>query len=157
MEDEKKEALEGKEVEEPEKDETDYKAKYEAMKSHSREWEKKAKANQDAAEELEKLKDENRSEIEKANSRAQKAEEEAAKFKAEQERRLAISKVADANKVPVEFVSMLSGADEDELTDQVKRALEILPAYPTRSDDGGGSSSGAKKTNADRFFDNLFE
>ena len=33
----------------------DYKAKYEAMKSHSREWERKAKENQGAADELEKL------------------------------------------------------------------------------------------------------
>lgn len=32
----------------------DYKAKYEAMKTHSREWERKAKENQGAADELEK-------------------------------------------------------------------------------------------------------
>lgn len=36
--------------------EPDYKALYEQAKSHSREWERKAKANKVAADELEKLK-----------------------------------------------------------------------------------------------------
>lgn len=35
---------------------TDWQAKYEAMRSHSRKWEERAKANADAAEQLEKLK-----------------------------------------------------------------------------------------------------
>ncbi len=55
-------------------EETDWQAKYEAMKSHAREWEKKAKENQGAASELEKLKEEQLSEIEKAQNRAKEAE-----------------------------------------------------------------------------------
>lgn len=35
---------------------TDWQAKYEAMRSHSRKWEERAKANAEAAEQLEKLK-----------------------------------------------------------------------------------------------------
>ncbi len=56
-------------TEQLEGNETDWQAKYEAMKSHAREWEKKAKENQGAASELEKLKEEQLSEIEKAQNR----------------------------------------------------------------------------------------
>lgn len=134
----------------------DYKAKYEAMKSHSREWERKAKENQGAADELEKLKAENLSELEKAQKRAEAAEDEAARLKADRERADAVSQVADESNVPVEFVSMLSGEDADELAVQVKRALEILPAYPARTDDGGTGGAAKKKDNADRFYEGLF-
>ncbi len=108
-------------------EEVDYKAKYEAMKSHAREWEKKAKENQGAASELEKLKEEQLSEIEKAQNRAKEAESKLSEYEADKARAEAVAKVADEAKVPTEFVSMLSGADADELAVQVKRCLEILP------------------------------
>ena len=63
--------------------ETDWKAKYEAMREHSRDWEKKAKANQSAADELEKLKAAQMTEQDKANARADAAEAELAQLKAE--------------------------------------------------------------------------
>lgn len=45
----------------------DWKAKYEAMREHMREWEKKAKANQEAADKLKQLEEDGKSEVEKAN------------------------------------------------------------------------------------------
>lgn len=147
------EPQQGGQLEEPP---IDWQAKYEAMKTHSREWEKKAKENQGAADELEKLKAENLTELEKAQKRAEAAEDEAARLKADRERADAVSQVADEAKVPVEFVSMLSGKDADELAIQVKRVLEILPAYPARTDDGGTGGAAKKKDNADRFHEALF-
>ncbi len=55
-------------------------------KAHSREWEKRAKANKNAADELEALKESTLSETEKANKRAEKAEAELAAFKSEQQK-----------------------------------------------------------------------
>ncbi|MFD7884086.1 hypothetical protein ACFV3N_16805 [Streptomyces bauhiniae] len=52
---------------------TDWEAKYREVLGHSREWEKRAKANTSAAEELEKLKAANMSEQEKAVAAAEKA------------------------------------------------------------------------------------
>lgn len=46
-------------------EDVDYKAKYEAMKAHSREWEAKAKANIAAAKKLQELEDAGKSELEK--------------------------------------------------------------------------------------------
>ncbi|MEV6105707.1 hypothetical protein AB0M28_13465 [Streptomyces sp. NPDC051940] len=52
---------------------TDWEAKYREAMGHSREWEKRAKANSGAAEELEKLKQQNMTEQEKAVAAAEKA------------------------------------------------------------------------------------
>ena len=124
-------------------DSTDWKAKYEAMRAHSREWEKQAKANRDAA-----------TEQEKAVKRAEKAEAELQALKAEAARAAVVSSVADDANVPSEVVAMLNGADEEELRKQVARLMKLLPAYPSRTDDGGGKAV-VKKSNADRFAEAL--
>lgn len=134
---------------------TDWQAKYEAMRAHSREWEKKAKENQGAADELEKLREAQATEQEKATKRAEKAEAELNELKAKAERAEAVAAVADKANVPAEVVAMLNGSDADELGKQVERLLKLLPAYPTRTDDGGGKAA-AKKSNADRFAEALF-
>ena len=137
-------------------DTTDWKAKYEAMKAHSREWEKKAKGNQEAADELEKLRESQATEQEKAVKRAEKAEAELADMKAKAERAVTVAKVADDAGIPAEVVQMLNGADEAELAEQVGRILKLLPAYPTRQDDGGSNAvAKRKKTTADQFADSI--
>ena len=137
-------------------DDTDWKAKYEAMKAHSREWEKKAKGNQEAADELEKLRESQATEQEKAVKRAEKAEAELADMKAKAERAVTVAKVADDAGIPAEVVQMLNGADEAELAEQVGRILKLLPAYPTRQDDGGSNAvAKRKKTTADQFADSI--
>lgn len=93
-------------------------------------------------------------EASEAVERASKAEAELEQLKAETERRQAISDVAESAGVPSEVVAMLNGADAEELTKQVKRLLKLLPAYPNRTDDGGGKAV-AKKSNADRFAEAL--
>ena len=50
----------------------------------------------------------------------------------------------------------VTAVDADELAIQVKRVLEILPAYPARTDDGGTGGAAKKKDNADRFHEALF-
>lgn len=138
-------------------DTTDWKAKYEAMKAHSREWEKKAKGNQEAADELEKLRESQATEQERALKRAEEAEAKLADMKAKAARAEAVAKVADEAGIPAEVVQMLNGEDADELAAQATRILKLLPAYPTRQDDGGAKAV-AKKSTADQFADliNLF-
>lgn len=134
--------------------EPDWKAKYEAMRQHSRDWESKAKANQSAADELEKLEADSQTEQEKALQRAQKAEAELQKLKADAERAKTVSQVATESGIPSEIVSMLNGKDSDELQRQVDAIKKSLLQAPTRTDDGGGVSV-AKKSNADRFAESL--
>lgn len=134
--------------------ETDWKAKYEAMREHSREWEKKARANQSAADELEKQRADSQTEQQKAIARAEKAEAELQKLRADAERARVVAEVSASQGVPADLVEMLNGADEDELTEQINRIRKVLLAAPTRTDDGGGVSV-AKKTNVDRFAEAL--
>lgn len=105
------------EVETPES-ETDWKAKYDEMRTHMRDWEKKAKANQSAADELEKLKASQMSEQERTNARAEAAEAELQQLKAEIARTDAAMRIAAEKGVPVELLMFC--ADEDAMTEFVK-------------------------------------
>lgn len=105
------------EVESPES-ETDWKAKYDEMRTHMRDWEKKAKANQSAADELEKLKASQMSEQERTNARAEAAEAELQQLKAEIARTDAAMRIAAEKGVPVELLMFC--ADEDAMTEFVK-------------------------------------
>lgn len=71
---------------------------------------------------------------------------------AEKARAALVAKVAKEAKLPAEVVGMLSAADEDGLAAQAKALLKLYPAYPARTDDGGGRAS-AKRTTAQQFAD----
>lgn len=125
---------------------TDWRAKYEAMRTHSREWEKRAKASEDAVAELEKLREE-----------SAKAQAELDEMKAAAKRSADVASVAKAQGIPSEVVGMLNGADADELAEQAKRLLKLMPVHPTRTDDGGASNVTAKRTTAQQFADALVD
>ena len=95
--------------------ETDWQAKYEEMRGHMRDWEKKAKANQSAADELEKLKAAQMTEQEKANARAEAAEAELAQLKAEKAKVDAATRIASETSVPFEMLMFC--ADEEAMTE----------------------------------------
>lgn len=90
-----------------------------------------------------------------AAKRAEEAEAELARLKAEAERSANVSTAAEKAGIPIEVVQMLNGADADELTAQAERLLKLLPAHPTRTDDGGKQAV-AKKSTADKFAEALF-
>lgn len=100
----------------------DWKAKYEEMRGHMRDWEKKAKANQGAADELEKLKAAQMTEQEKERERADKAESELAAMKAEQARTEAALRTAKETGVPLEL--LMYCADEEAMTEFAKKYAE---------------------------------
>ena len=113
---------------EPQATETDWQSKYEEMRGHMRDWEKKAKANQSAADELEKLKAEQMTEQEKANARAEAAEAELAHLKAEKERTDAAQRIAAESGVPIEL--LMYCADEDAMK-SFKKAYEKATHAPS--------------------------
>lgn len=121
-------------------------------KAEARKWEARAKKSQEAEKELEELKAAQMTEQEKATKRAERAEAELSELKAKAERAETVAAVADKANVPAEVVAMLNGSDAGELGKQVERLLKLLPAYPTRTDDGGGRSA-AKKSTAEMFAD----
>lgn len=99
-------------------EEADWKAKYEEMRTHSRDWEKKARANQSAADELEKLKAAQMTEQEKANARAEAAEAELNALKAEKAKADAAHAISKESGIPFEMLMFC--ADEGAMRDFAK-------------------------------------
>ena len=102
----------------------DWQAKYEAMRQHSREWEKRAKENAAAADELEQLKQAQLTEQEKATARAEKAESELAAIKAEQELFETRRSVAEQTGVPLELMECCTDKDAMERAAQIYLAKQ---------------------------------
>ncbi len=89
-----------------------------------------------------------------AKTRAEAAEAELAQLKADAARAEAVAAVADKANVPTDVIRMLNGKDADELEAQVTKLLKLLPAYPTRTDDGGGKAT-TKKDSATEFGESI--
>ena len=90
------------------------------------------------------------SQLSEATERATKAEQELAQLKAEAQRRADVGAAAEKAGIPLEVAQMLNGTDADELLEQAKKLLKLMPVHPTRTDDGGGRAA-VKKTTADTF------
>lgn len=137
---------------EAQESETDWKAKYDEMRNHMRDWEKKAKANQGAADELEKLKAEQMSEQEKAIARAEAAENELAAIKAEQARTEAAMRIANETGVPLEMLMFC--ADEEAMNDFAKTYAKETHVSSAPSALGGSRiirGADTPKTNGELF------
>lgn len=129
----------------------DWQAKYEAMRQHARDWEKQAKANKGAADELEKLKAEQMTEQEKAVQRAEKAEAQLAEIQAEQQRAADAAKVAKSAGVPVELLEYLP--DRETMERFAKTYAETLPDVHAAAGTSGSRviREGRKQTASEAF------
>ena len=130
--------------------EVDWQAKYEAMRQHARDWEKQAKANKGAADELEKLKAEQMTEQEKAVARAEKAESELAQLKAEQQRTADAQAVSQAAGVPLQLLEFLP--DKEAMERFATIYAQTLPETHAAGRAASSNVTGdAKQTNAKAF------
>ncbi|KAB7790665.1 hypothetical protein [Bifidobacterium leontopitheci] len=85
-------------------DAVDWQAKYQDAIRHSREWEKRAKDNKTAADELEKLKESQMSEAQKAEARTAKLQKELDALKAEKQTAEWRAQVAEENGLPASLI-----------------------------------------------------
>lgn len=104
----------------------DWEAKYNELKHHSREWEKKAKANKDAADELQALKESQMSESEKLQKQLADVTARADALQAEKDRREWVAEASKATGVPADLLSYVAASDRDEL---MARAEELRERY----------------------------
>lgn len=96
---------------------TDYQAKYESMRRHAREWEKKAKANAAAAEELQKLKDSQMSELERAQSQYEAEKARADALQSEKDRAQWVSEISKDTGVPADLLGLIAADTREELAE----------------------------------------
>ncbi|KAB5606678.1 helicase [Bifidobacterium jacchi] len=83
---------------------TDWEAKYREAVSHSREWEKRAKDNKAAADELQQLKESQMSEAQKAEARTAKLQKELDALKAEKQAGEWRAQVAEESGLPANLI-----------------------------------------------------
>ena len=111
-------------------DPIDWEAKYKEALGHSRDWEKKAKANKAAADELEKLKESQMSETEKAAKRTQELEAQVAAYKAKEQQAEWKAQVSAKTGIPAEA---LRGSTLEEIqahADILKPLMHPAPKLP---------------------------
>ena len=131
----------------------DWEAKYRAAMKHMREWESRAKANQSAADELEKLRESGKTELERANDRAAKAERERDELKAARDAEEWRREVSKATGVPAE---VLEGSTKEAMEEHAARLAPYFKtdAAPVVGSDGR-RPKGAAKTAEEMFSDAL--
>lgn len=119
---------ENQQEETPRVEEVDYKAKYEAMKVHSREWEAKAKENLSAAKRLKELEDAEKTELEKLEDKLVNAVKEREAANAE----LSRLRIASQHGISVEDAEMFLHGDAETMEKQAaalaKRVGKETPA-----------------------------
>lgn len=121
------------EVAEPAADpaqETDWKAKYEETLGHSRKWEERAKANADAATRLAEFEESQKSEQQKLEERAAKAEHALAS----KEREAARLAVIAAKGIPADYQHLVQGDSDESLT----AAADSVAALVAKTTSNGG-------------------
>lgn len=99
-------------------------------KARARDWEKRAKANADAARKLAELEDKEKTDQQRLADRIKAADE----AKAEAERILARAKVANAKGLPPELAERLRGDTEEEMLADADSLLELTKASAPRPD-----------------------
>ncbi|TPF95333.1 helicase [Bifidobacterium sp. UTCIF-39] len=132
--------------------EVDYKAKYEATLAHSREWEKRAKANKAAADELEQLKESQMSEAQKAEARTARLQKELDMLKAEKQSNEWRAQVAEESGLPASLIvgdsleSMQTHAKaiSDYIAEKTKPAGIPAPTNGTVLPETPGANPGAQ-------------
>ena len=110
----------------------DYKAKYEQMRAHSREWEKKAKANAQAAEELEQLKASQMSDIERIQKQYEEEKARADRLQAASDRAQWVAEVSKETGVPADLLGLMAAESKEDLAE---KAAGLAERY---GDKGGG-------------------
>ena len=119
-----------------------------AASRRARQAESEAKA---ARQELQGLQDAGRSELEKATSRAERAEQRAAEL----ERSLLVSSVAARHKIPTEHVHRLVGDTEEQLDADAKALAKLLHHEEPPPDMGSGPRPAATAQGSKGFSDQI--
>ena len=111
--------------------EPDYKAKYEQMRAHSREWEKKAKANAQAAEELEQLKASQMSDLERMQRQYEEEKARADRLQAASDRAQWVAEVSGETGVPADLLSLIAAESREDLAE---KAAGLADRYGGKGD-----------------------
>ena len=124
-------------------------------KAECRKWEKRAKENDRAAKELAEIREQQKTDLEKAVERAEKAEAALKEREAADARAALVREVMDKHRVDPKYADLLTAADEEGLTAQAKLIGERF-AEPVPTDTGEQPASGGGEDQRMREFAHSF-
>ena len=136
---------------EPQGTEVDWEAKFKELQAQARKWEERAKQNKSKADKWDEYEQQGMSEAEKLAKRAESAEAELAKLKAESKRRADADEVAKATGVPASL--LLHCADREDMEAFAKEYAGVakVPAAPPASQSRLIRGGDEKQTTRDKF------
>jgi hypothetical protein len=124
-------------------------------KAEARKWEARAKENKSKADKLDEIEEASKSALEKAQERAQKAENRVKEFEAEAQRKQWLDEVAKETGLPA---GVLRGNTREEIevhAQSLKPYFEKTSAPIVRSDDMKSNTQKVGKTKADQLMEML--
>lgn len=131
----------------------DWEAKFREAQAQSRKWEERAKANKDKAKKWDEYEQQGMSEAEKVAKRAEAAEAELAKLKAEAQHSTDAKEVSKETGVPESLLLHCADREGMEALAKEYAGLSNVPAAPPAPDSRVIRGGDSKKSNADRFAD----
>lgn len=110
-------------------------------KAEARKWEKRAKANSEAAEKLAAIEEAGKTELQRMTERAEKAESALKAYEAERERAAQVEQVAKDTGVPVDVLGGYGGDDVASYAESIKGYFAKTTA-PVLPNDGRHADTG---------------
>lgn len=137
---------------EPHGDAVDWEAKYKEAKAQSRKWEERSKANKEKADKWDAYEQEGMSEAERVAKRAEEAEAELARLKADAQRRADAAEVSKASHVPESLLLYCTDRDAMEaFAREYAEAVQDVPAAPPAPSSRVIRGGEAQVSTADQF------
>lgn len=134
----------------------DWEAKYKDAIAHSREWEKRAKDNKAAADELKQLKQSQMSEAEKTAERIRELEARNAAYEAREQQAAWKAEVSKKTGVPAELLRGTTLEDIEEHAQQLAAVLHPKPKGAALADPGRTPDKPAKQDTQRKYVRDLF-
>lgn len=125
-------------------------------KAEARKWEERAKANKAAVDELDKIKESQMTDLQKAQKRAEEAERKAQAIEAKQQRAASVKEAAKIAVVDEDILSMMAGDTPEEIAANaatLKAKISAMPVYPNVPDSGASSTPTMTKEEIDKIKD----
>lgn len=144
----------------------DYKAKYEETLKHSRDWEKRAKANKAAKDELDKLKEAQMTETEKLQKQVSDYKAAMDALQAEKDKAAWVKEISAETGVKAEALELIGANDRDDLLAKANALAAIYgakdeepaPSVPVVLGDGNHADhtpAGSAEADFAQFFNQL--
>lgn len=109
-------------------------------KAMARKWEKQAKENKDAADELAALKAAKNADLEAANKRAAEAEAKVAQLEANAAREKTVNAVAAETGVSAAVLNLMRGDTEEEIRANAQVMRSNIPIFPSVKETGNAAA-----------------